>query len=107
MANPYAPVTGVASTSPTTDRKSTRLNSSHLGISYAVFCLKKNNAPQNEQHRPPVSEKVPDRKPEAKVPQQQWQADDDQLQRTRVLFFFKKPGPPRVLPPSPPRRFPD
>src|SRR5205814_9807695 len=26
---------------PHTDRKSTRLNSSHLGISYAVFCLKK------------------------------------------------------------------
>src|SRR5437899_7388921 len=26
-----------------TDRKSTRLNSSHLGISYAVFCLKKKN----------------------------------------------------------------
>src|SRR5262245_12334240 len=25
----------------TSDRKSTRLNSSHLGISYAVFCLKK------------------------------------------------------------------
>src|SRR5262245_63597761 len=30
----------------TTDRKSTRLNSSHLGISYAVFCLKK-----KKQHR--------------------------------------------------------
>src|SRR5256885_12034531 len=27
------------------DRKSTRLNSSHLVISYAVFCLKKKNAP--------------------------------------------------------------
>src|SRR5258705_7488650 len=27
------------------DRKSTRLNSSHLGISYAVFCLKKKNSP--------------------------------------------------------------
>src|ERR1039458_6837225 len=27
-----------------TDRKSTRLNSSHLGISYAVFCLKKKPA---------------------------------------------------------------
>src|SRR5437899_4213490 len=27
------------------DRKSTRLNSSHLGISYAVFCLKKKNMP--------------------------------------------------------------
>src|SRR5436853_3835822 len=26
---------------PLGDRKSTRLNSSHLGISYAVFCLKK------------------------------------------------------------------
>src|ERR1039458_7952272 len=29
-----------ASTPKRTDRKSTRLNSSHLGISYAVFCLK-------------------------------------------------------------------
>src|SRR6266566_8977149 len=28
------------------DRKSTRLNSSHLVISYAVFCLKKNNKTQ-------------------------------------------------------------
>src|ERR1039457_2213847 len=27
---------------PFSDRKSTRLNSSHLVISYAVFCLKKN-----------------------------------------------------------------
>src|SRR5688572_31430427 len=28
-----------------TDRKSTRLNSSHSQISYAVFCLKKKKAP--------------------------------------------------------------
>src|SRR3712207_7320213 len=28
---------------PGGDRKSTRLNSSHANISYAVFCLKKNN----------------------------------------------------------------
>src|SRR5690625_6878141 len=28
---------------PQQDRKSTRLNSSHVAISYAVFCLKKNN----------------------------------------------------------------
>src|SRR5437660_8957088 len=28
---------------PGTDRKSTRLNSSHVAISYAVFCLKKKN----------------------------------------------------------------
>src|ERR1039458_7248850 len=32
---------GYASTRCLGDRKSTRLNSSHLGISYAVFCLKK------------------------------------------------------------------
>src|SRR3712207_7777203 len=29
------------------DRKSTRLNSSHANISYAVFCLKKKNTPQS------------------------------------------------------------
>src|SRR5437899_8028587 len=29
------------------DRKSTRLNSSHLGISYAVFCLKKKKSSTN------------------------------------------------------------
>src|SRR5699024_12073177 len=28
---------------PAEDRKSTRLNSSHVSISYAVFCLKKKN----------------------------------------------------------------
>src|SRR5256885_6932253 len=30
------------------DRKSTRLNSSHLVISYAVFCLKKKNAAETD-----------------------------------------------------------
>src|SRR3712207_7607448 len=30
-----------AEKTPTEDRKSTRLNSSHANISYAVFCLKK------------------------------------------------------------------
>src|SRR5256885_6043109 len=32
---------------PTRDRKSTRLNSSHLVISYAVFCLKKKKKDNN------------------------------------------------------------
>src|SRR3712207_8034118 len=32
---------------PGTDRKSTRLNSSHANISYAVFCLKKKNKDTN------------------------------------------------------------
>src|SRR5262245_65333759 len=31
------------------DRKSTRLNSSHLGISYAVFCLKKKKKKKAQQ----------------------------------------------------------
>src|SRR5699024_11424829 len=30
------------------DRKSTRLNSSHVSISYAVFCLKKKNRPLHD-----------------------------------------------------------
>src|SRR5438034_6959029 len=34
----------------TRDRKSTRLNSSHTVISYAVFCLKKKN--QEDQNQP-------------------------------------------------------
>src|SRR3712207_7266189 len=32
------------------DRKSTRLNSSHANISYAVFCLKKKNSTPNHIH---------------------------------------------------------
>src|SRR2546426_7512822 len=34
------------------DRKSTRLNSSHLVISYAVFCLKKKKKKNNISRRP-------------------------------------------------------
>src|SRR5699024_10774025 len=32
------------------DRKSTRLNSSHVSISYAVFCLKKKKRTKHSQH---------------------------------------------------------
>src|SRR3989454_6337020 len=35
---------------PATDRKSTRLNSSHLVISYAVFCLKKKKKKKKVQY---------------------------------------------------------
>src|SRR3989344_271024 len=47
------------------DRKSTRLNSSHMSISYAVFCLKKKNKSQskalgNRLHtRPPPVPGIP------------------------------------------------
>src|SRR5438445_6759622 len=33
------------------DRKSTRLNSSHANISYAVFCLKKKKKTQKSEHQ--------------------------------------------------------
>src|SRR3712207_8761985 len=38
------------------DRKSTRLNSSHANISYAVFCLKKNK--QRESGSEPVQSRI-------------------------------------------------
>src|SRR5947199_3729655 len=37
------------------DRKSTRLNSSHLGISYAVFCLKKKKKVKFHSHHSDVN----------------------------------------------------
>src|SRR5690606_41289768 len=40
-SSPRLRMHGQASSSRSLDRKSTRLNSSHVKISYAVFCLKK------------------------------------------------------------------
>src|SRR5947209_17173777 len=51
LVNPWGLVHGpttpwwVADNGTGLDRKSTRLNSSHANISYAVFCLKKKTAP--------------------------------------------------------------
>src|SRR2546430_7076412 len=42
-------------TPPTEDRKSTRLNSSHSQISYAVFCLKKKK--QTDSDPRPISDR--------------------------------------------------
>src|SRR5215208_8033202 len=41
--HPGLPRERVPAHPPGRDRKSTRLNSSHVAISYAVFCLKKKN----------------------------------------------------------------
>src|SRR2546426_6813400 len=52
-----APGEGHAKREPDRDRKSTRLNSSHLVISYAVFCLKKkknSNHSQDRMHQRPT-----------------------------------------------------
>src|SRR5256885_9793777 len=42
-SRPCAGLSHLATFATVIDRKSTRLNSSHLVISYAVFCLKKKN----------------------------------------------------------------
>src|SRR5947209_16282949 len=44
-----APLADSRATSLEPDRKSTRLNSSHANISYAVFCLKKKKNKQNNK----------------------------------------------------------
>src|SRR5690554_7371378 len=41
----------ISSNSGTEDRKSTRLNSSHVRISYAVFCLKKKSKNRTRKSR--------------------------------------------------------
>src|SRR2546430_3633575 len=43
----------------TLDRKSTRLNSSHSQISYAVFCLKKKTIECDEDHTPATAQESP------------------------------------------------
>src|SRR5436305_10761339 len=43
---------GFPSSRTARDRKSTRLNSSHVRISYAVFCLKKKKQTSKKRHTP-------------------------------------------------------
>src|SRR2546427_8772711 len=50
-ARAAGPGAGGLSDSSTEDRKSTRLNSSHSQISYAVFCLKKKKKKQETRLR--------------------------------------------------------
>src|SRR5437660_7748098 len=52
------PVTAPVTYKLTTDRKSTRLNSSHVAISYAVFCLKKKKKNNTTTPDIKVEEKV-------------------------------------------------
>src|ERR1039458_770492 len=81
------------------DRKSTRLNSSHLGISYAVFCLKKKNAAS--AHRSA-------RREERGAARHFHLAFRPMvfLALQKTCFFFKTSGYHAVLPSSPPDPFP-
>src|SRR6202167_1562948 len=92
------------------DRKSTRLNSSHHGISYAVFCLKKTSSvtrvglgarskplscvAASARSRPP--EVIHASHPPPSTPQHHFHSC------IRTLFF-KDEGHPGHLHPSPPR----
>src|SRR5258707_5860841 len=51
-----APVAGIPFLGE--DRKSTRLNSSHANISYAVFCLKKKKGLSGRHCRPPAHGRI-------------------------------------------------
>src|SRR5438309_9274164 len=50
-----ATITSGIGSSTRLDRKSTRLNSSHSSISYAVFCLKKKNKPVEVHRKNPTA----------------------------------------------------
>src|SRR3954467_6739395 len=84
------------------DRKSTRLNSSHTIISYAVFCLKKKvrsaggrrTHERTDQTRGPAARKSPHRRRTSTG----WCFHE--------LFFFNCRGHPRPPPFSPPPRPP-
>src|ERR1039458_1866362 len=73
-----------------TDRKSTRLNSSHLGISYAVFCLKKKKKVRVTdfiKSRPSTESINQDRSVDAHVHDQS-DALPTSLPRSYLLIFF-------------------
>src|SRR5437899_9439212 len=61
------PLQGAGGVDHRLDRKSTRLNSSHLGISYAVFCLKKKKTPSRKKISapPPTRRSQPWKRPNA------------------------------------------
>src|SRR6202167_8258 len=102
-----AMVTGVQTCALPIDRKSTRLNSSHHGISYAVFCLKKKEHtselaapselvwPRLLQHMPRVTQR---RRRLSITPRSLSRSVSTCL---AFFFFFLKSPPPTTTPPSP------
>src|SRR6204780_92248 len=91
-----------------TDRKSTRLNSSHQLISYAVFCLKKHRQRPGAGPQPLIrgrgaaSATAAARARALVVGAGVVAHARARLGRAHVLsVFFKEPGPPRHPPPLP------
>src|SRR6202043_2266543 len=92
------------------DRKSTRLNSSHVRISYAVFCLKKKKRQRSTRRW--VDSDALHRARDVNSPRPVHGSRRRRLARPALdrrvvvlffLFFFKKPASPKISPlPSPP-----
>src|SRR3989337_1151617 len=95
------------------DRKSTRLNSSHGSISYAVFCLKKKkNQPHLTPARAPRTSTTTALRPPARrsravvhvvVPVPSFPL---YISRVFFFFFFNDPAPPEISPLSLPAALP-
>src|SRR3954467_8550122 len=94
------------------DRKSTRLNSSHTIISYAVFCSKKKKPGRWTTAPPPRPAPTPPRHPLAPPPSDPhlWDADEREAGHPRLrqhgVFFLmigRPPTQPRAPPPRPSR----
>src|SRR5471032_3253318 len=76
------------------DRKSTRLNSSHITISYAVFCLKKKHKKKKriQKNRKQMSYKKKKQNKKPKTNHQQmhvpFHSFNDEKQRLYTILFF-------------------
>src|ERR1039457_36946 len=90
------------------DRKSTRLNSSHLVISYAVFCLKKKTT-EKRSSRPAAQRAGRARvrlgrgRPPPRLAEGAPQLSSPAYDHPLSLFFFFSAAPPPHRPPPPPR----
>src|ERR1039457_5865100 len=97
------------------DRKSTRLNSSHLVISYAVFCLKKKKKIKRLRQHISDGERRRHCRPQRHTHRRTSVCRSISLRAYIVLlivfvfffFFFKDRGPPKLPPFPPPGPFPD
>src|SRR6202044_3538811 len=97
----------------TRDRKSTRLNSSHVRISYGVFCLKKNEGPEHDSRpsseRPVLHENCIGAVGAA--PRRLWAGSAPRLASSQSasltrFFFFNYRGPSEFPPLPPPHPLP-
>src|SRR3982750_601988 len=84
------------------DRKSTRLNSSHSQISYAVFCLKKKRTRPRRGHSISL---VGRGQGTEDLPWSDRRRAPPRHHRVRDIFFIER-APPEIYPLSPPAAFP-